>query len=108
MIEKFLPSPKHLFNLFENSDSMKGKTLRFQPLMPYGYEILAFVKSKTTNFSEIRKVSRILAQGYRDPFCLFSKLPRETNIKIASYLGNSLVHDENSATKIASSNFSKP
>lgn len=111
--EEFLPSPEHLFNLFENS--MKGNTSSCrQPLMPYEYEIQAFVKSTKTSFSEIRKASRILAQGYRDTairdnFCLFSTLPDEINIKIASHSGNSLVHDESSATKIASSNyFNKP
>lgn len=43
---RFLPSPKHIFNLFENSDAMKGNFLYCQPLKPYYNEIEEFEKNQ--------------------------------------------------------------
>jgi hypothetical protein len=61
--------------------------------------------------SEIRKNSRILAQGSRDireeRFSLFKTLPKEVCVKIASLTGNPRDHDEKSSEEVAYSAFGK-
>ena len=62
---------------------------------------------KNKSHHEIRKAARILAQGYRDKHCLFSRLPQEINCKISGLTGNAQVHREEQATEIAKQYFCK-
>ncbi len=66
---------------------------------------IAVKKNKSHN--EIRKAARILAQGYRDKHCVFSRLPKEINCKISGLTGNAQVHREEQATEIAKQYFCK-
>lgn len=106
----YLPSPKNLFNLFEHSEAMKKNKASWpsQPPMPYQSEILVFINGETRNFAEIRKASRIIAQGARDRFCFFHILPREMNWSIAKFTGDPLIHDDEAAMNIAITHFGKP
>lgn len=103
---KYLPSVTHLFNFLEHSKAMEGKTFYLEPLMPYKHEIQEFANNK--NLAEIRKSSRIIAQGYRYSPCLFSKLDEDINIEIASLTGNPSVYNQESAKQIAINYFRKP
>lgn len=63
-----------------------------------------FMKS----YSEIRKNSRMLAQGKREKNSIFSTVPDELLIKIAAHTGNSKHHEQKEAEDIAYANFGKP
>lgn len=104
----FSPSPELIFFLFENSDAMKNNSSYCQPLLPYEYEIQKFASLPKRNFMEIRKAARLIAQGSRSDSSLFFKLPKEINLKIASYAGNTLVHNEKESIENAIKHFGKP
>ena len=67
---------------------------------------------KNKNELEIRKNSRLLAQGFRDvrveTFSLFKKLPEENCVKIVGLSGNRLDHNEEESEQIASNHFGRP
>lgn len=65
---------------------------------------------KVKSHAEIRKNARVIAQASRTntgPF-FFKELPAELQIKIASFTGNPLTHNEEESEKIAYENLGKP
>lgn len=69
---------------------------------------LTSVYKKAQSLAEIRKNSRILAQGLRDNCSLFKSLPKELAVEIAALTGNPAVHDEKESKNIALQNLGKP
>jgi hypothetical protein len=67
---------------------------------------------KKTSHAEIRKNSRLIAQGNRssvdNQFSFFSALPPEIGVKIAALTGNSRVHNKEKAGEIAREHYSRP
>ncbi len=71
--------------------------------------IINWIKALQSSY-EIRKSARILAQGFRDQNCLFSKFRMTIDIhhKIVSFTGNVQVHSQEETTKIAKQYFCLP
>ena len=58
--------------------------------------------------AEVRKIARLLAQGKRCESSLLRFIPRELQIKTATFLGDPTVHDEQDLEKFASDHLCGP